>query len=116
MKTITLLLLAALGSAMPVWAQTVANWGSNDYGQSTVPAGLVNPKSVTAGTLHSTALLADGTVRLWGTSLVGISDIPAGLSNVVQLDATFYSTFALKSDGTVVSWGDNYWTQIFLAM
>src|SRR5512140_3211399 len=40
----------------------VIGWGDNTYGQITVPDGLSNVVAIAAGTYHSLALKADGTV------------------------------------------------------
>lgn len=42
---------------------TIAAWGKNEYGQSTVPGGLANVVRVSASLMSSLVLLADGTVR-----------------------------------------------------
>ena len=45
---------------------TVAAWGDNSNGQSTVPAGLSDATAIDAGAYHSLALKSDGTVVGWG--------------------------------------------------
>ena len=52
---------------------------NNDYGQSTVPAGLSGVMAVAAGDYHSLALKADGTVVAWGDNNYGQCTVPAGL-------------------------------------
>src|SRR5437016_6869622 len=61
---------------------TVVAWGNNDYGESTVPAGLSNIVAISGGGEHSLGLMADGTVVAWGYNSAG-STIPVGLSNVI---------------------------------
>ncbi|MBN2188882.1 MAG: hypothetical protein JW699_05470, partial [Chitinispirillaceae bacterium] len=39
---------------------TVAAWGDNYYGQTTVPAGLTSVKAIAAGYIHTVALLERG--------------------------------------------------------
>jgi hypothetical protein len=86
---------------------TVVSWGYNDYGQTTIPAGLTNVVAVAAGCSFSLALKADGTVVGWGGSVGGT--VPAGLNNVVAIAAARYHGLALKADRTVVPWGgDDY--------
>src|SRR5438876_5807935 len=85
---------------------TVVAWGANDYGQSTVPAGLSNVVEVVAGVAHSVALKSDGTLLVWGAT-DNRTNVPPGLSNVVAVSAGDAHTLALKEDGTVVAWGDN---------
>jgi hypothetical protein len=63
--------------------------------------------AIAAGTFHSIALKADGTVVTWGMNLCGEASPPAGLSNVVAITAGYYHSLALKADGTVVGWGWN---------
>ena len=46
--------------------QTVAAWGNNDSGQTTVPAGLSNVVAIAAGYYHSLALTSNGSVVAWG--------------------------------------------------
>jgi GH25 family lysozyme M1 (1,4-beta-N-acetylmuramidase) len=94
---------------------TVAAWGNNDWGQSTVPAGLNGISAIAAGYRHSLALKSDGTVVAWGAGGPGQSDnpnygqstVPVGLNGVVAIAAGWYHSLALKADGTVVAWGDD---------
>lgn len=86
---------------------TVAAWGTNDFGQTSVPAGLRDVVAVSAGGYHTLALKSDGTVVAWGSNSSGQTSIPAGLNNVVAISAGKVHNLALKSDGTVVAWGSN---------
>jgi hypothetical protein len=86
---------------------TVAAWGDNKFGESTVPANLSNVVAIAAGYLHSTALRADGTVVAWGDNTFGQTNVPLGLSNVVAIAAGDFHTLALLSNGRIVGWGDN---------
>jgi len=94
---------------------TVVAWGVNDFGQSTVPAGLSGVVSIAAGSSHSLALKSDGTVVAWGRNVEGQSTVPADLTGVLAIAAGGVDagasqgghSLALKSDGTVVAWGDN---------
>src|SRR5689334_18399060 len=65
-------------------AGLVAVWGQNDFGQARLPDGVNNIKAIAAGTGHSLALKADGTVVAWGdirpAGSSGITNVPAGLS------------------------------------
>jgi hypothetical protein len=78
--------------------------------------GLTDVVAISAGNMHSMALLKDGTVRVWGQNSSGqIGDgstvnrntpTPVeGLRNVVSIAATSYSCVAVLSDGTVTEWG-----------
>jgi len=85
---------------------TVVAWGSNDFGQSTVPVGLTGITAIAAGRWHTVALKSDGTVVTWGDNTVfDQTTVPAGLTGVVSIAAGNYYTVALKSNGTVVAWG-----------
>jgi len=109
--TLCLLLTAPLG----LHAQsggTVAAWGDNYNGQTTVPDGLTNVTAIAAGCYHTVALKSDGTVVAWGDNGSGQTTVPNGLTNVTAIaagkaDSGGSHTVALKSDGTVVAWGDN---------
>lgn len=103
--------LVATLLSLPATAQQITGWGLNVQGQAAVPPAVVEPVRVAGGTLHSTALLRDGSVVAWGTDVNGSLAAPAGLSGVIQLECAYYTNYALKSDGTVTAWGDNWWTQ-----
>ena len=90
---------------------TVSAFGTNDFGQTAVPAGLANVVAVSAGGYHTLALKSDGTVVAWGNNAGGQSIVPAGLSNVVSISAGGSHGLALKTDGTVVAWGSNTYGQ-----
>jgi hypothetical protein len=90
------------------WKQrsgTVAAWGGNTSGQTSVPVGLTNVVDVAAGGSFSLALKADGTVSAWGSG-AGATALPS-LSNVVAIAAGDNHALALKQDGSIVSWGTN---------
>ncbi len=82
---------------------TVVAWGSNIYGESTVPADLTNVVTVSAGQFKSPALLNTGNVAEWGDQPA----IPPGLGNVTAISGGFTHFLALRSDGTVVGGGGN---------
>ncbi|WP_407542177.1 hypothetical protein Q0M94_18115 (plasmid) [Deinococcus radiomollis] len=86
---------------------TVAAWGANTNGQTTVPTGLNGVVAVAAGQYHSLALKSGGTVVAWGSNSNGQTTIPAGLNGVVAVAAGQNHSLALKSDGTVIAWGSN---------
>jgi hypothetical protein len=87
---------------------TVAAWGDNYDGQTTIPKGLTNVVAIAAGVSHTVALKSDGTVMAWGDNRFGQTTVPVGLTNVVAIAAGVFHTVALKSDGTVVAWGRNH--------
>ncbi|MFZ4855609.1 MAG: RCC1 domain-containing protein [Desulfuromonadaceae bacterium] len=86
---------------------TVSAWGSNTYGQSSVPAGLSGVIAISAGLYHSVALKSDGTVVVWGNNSYGQLNVPVGLTGVKAIAAGHTHTVALKYDGTVAAWGNN---------
>lgn len=111
---------------------TVQCWGDNASGQLgddslidrlfPVPVSGItsaNPAiSIVAGSLHSCALLADGTVRCWGRNAAGQlgnnsttdSRVPVavqGLTFVRSLSAGNNHACAVLAAGTVRCWGDN---------
>lgn len=122
---------------------TVYSWGRGDAGQlgigelptvsyrtrsavveNFVPypvriPGLTDVVAISAGTLHSLALLKDGTVRVWGSNRYGqIGDgtnvnrnaptpVP-GVRNAVAIAAAGHFSVAVLSDGSVMEWGASY--------
>jgi alpha-tubulin suppressor-like RCC1 family protein len=126
---------------------TVRCWGNNRYGElgSAANNGTINPNptpqpavnlggrsavAVTAGEIHSCALLDDGTVRCWGYNYYGelgsatnnATDNPnptpqpavnlgAGRTAAAVTAGNVYSC-ALLDDGTVRCWGNNYYGQL----
>lgn len=89
---------------------TVATWGRNEFGETTVPVGLSGVTAV-AGYLHSLALKNDGTVVGWGANGSGEATPPVGLKGVVAIAAGGGHSAALISDGKVVAWGLNNYGQ-----
>lgn len=89
----------------------VAAWGTNTYGQCTVPASLSNVVSVAAGVSHSLALRSDGTLAAWGTNTYGQCTVPVSATKIVSAASGGYHNLALRADGTVVAWGQNTYGQ-----
>lgn len=113
---------------------TVRAFGRNDNGQlgdrefhdfrSDVPlmvGTITNAVSVAAGTSHSAAVLADGTIRVWGDGSRGVpgsgNDVTTnrlvpgavtGIANARTIVAGAYTNFALLADGTLRAWGLNW--------
>jgi alpha-tubulin suppressor-like RCC1 family protein len=105
-------------------------WGLNIHGQAgvgsnepTIPAplpikGLSFVTAVSAGSRHSLALLANGTVEAWGFNAHGqLGDEGAlatrtpilveNLKGVTQIAAGGSHSLALLRNGTVMAWGDD---------
>lgn len=94
---------------------SVMSWGWNEYGQGTIPAGLDDVVSLSAGAAHSLALRADGTIVGWGAgrtnspttgSEYGQLLMPPGLM-AKAISAGYLHSLALRTDGTVAAWGWN---------
>jgi alpha-tubulin suppressor-like RCC1 family protein len=104
-----------LGHALALSADgTVVAWGANDFGATTVPAGLDNVVAIAAGGLHSLALRVDGTVIAWGDNSKGQASVPADLRDVVAIAAGNQHSLAVKADGTVRAWGDTRFGKVTL--
>jgi alpha-tubulin suppressor-like RCC1 family protein len=112
---------------------TVRCWGDNALGQvgaaadgataepvllPTPVAGLGAVSAISAGTAHTCAVRADGTVSCWGSAASGQLGngakesrsppvIVSGLADATAVAAGGMFTCALKSNGTVVCWGAN---------
>ena len=65
---------------------TIAAWGGNQDGETTVPSGL-RAVAIAAGGNFSLAIKSDGTVAAWGGNDAGQSSPPAGLSKVIGISA-----------------------------
>jgi alpha-tubulin suppressor-like RCC1 family protein len=89
-------------------ANGVHCWGSNEFGQATVPA-LTKPLAVSAGYFHTCALDSAG-VKCWGLDTWGQTVVPP-LDNAVAVSTSSYISCALDSTG-VHCWGDNSFGQL----
>lgn len=97
--------LGVTNSAADLSVVSVAAWGANESGQTNVPAGLTNVIALAAGSSHSLALNADGTLNAWGDNGFGQGSVPALLTNAVAISAALRFSLALNADGTVAGWG-----------
>jgi alpha-tubulin suppressor-like RCC1 family protein len=81
-------------------------------------AGLGGVQALAAGSVHSLALLGDGTVRGWGNNELGqlgdgtvtnrLTPVPVpGLAGVAAIAAGANHNLAALGDGTVRGWGNN---------
>lgn len=115
---------------------TLRAWGSNAYGQlgdgtttnSSIPVTILGlggtVTAIAAGSEHTVALMADGTVKTWGSNAYGqlgnnaaaSSSTPvtvSGLGGTVKgIAAGAQHTLALMADGTIKAWGYNYFGQL----
>lgn len=115
--------------------QTIKSWGYNGDNQlgtneyfedSAIPKavrGINSAINVSAGFLHSYALLSDYTIKCWGSNWYGqcgenyeyISFIPNQVmedTKVIAISAGGFHTCALMGDSTIRCWGHNQYGQI----
>ncbi|WP_020529584.1 cadherin domain-containing protein [Flexithrix dorotheae] len=90
---------------------TVQAWGINDFGQTSVPAGLDNVVAIGTGDQHMVALKRDGTVVVWGGNEFGQLNVPDDIGKIKSISCGNFHTLAVREDGTVVSWGWNEYGQ-----
>ena len=77
--------------------------------RGSIPSGLTDVVSVSAGWFHNLTLKKDGTVFAYGQNNFGQANVPQGISNVVAVSGGGYHSLALKADGTVFAWAvDTY--------
>jgi alpha-tubulin suppressor-like RCC1 family protein len=81
----------------------VVGWGWDNYGQTDAPT-LTDFVAIGAGTFHSAAVRANGTVLVWGDTR--IVDTPANLGDAISVSCGDNHAMALKRDGTVFVWGN----------
>jgi hypothetical protein len=87
----------------------VTCWGEDYYGQSTVPAGLVNPSAIAAGG-YNTCAIDDTGVICWGQDSYGQATVPGGLVNPIAISAGYRHTCAIDDTG-VICWGSDSYGQ-----
>ncbi len=85
-------------------------WGTNSFGQTSIPLSLTNVTAVAAGAYHNLGLKADGTVVAWGQNSSGQINVPPSLSNVEAVAAGVAWSLALRGNGTVMAWGSGIQT------
>jgi uncharacterized delta-60 repeat protein len=96
--------------------RTVTGWGSNSYGERTIPAGLTNVIAIAAGEYFSLALKSDGTVQAWGRnpSISGSSPFVNPIATgVVAIDSSGSNATALMANGTAKVLFDGYQGYVF---
>src|SRR5438552_3095205 len=74
--------------------------------QNWVPPGVTTPVQIAAGSAHSVALMADGSLVEWGF-LSGLG-VPTNLARCSAVAAGAYHNVALLSGGSVAAWGENF--------
>lgn len=85
-------------------------WGSNEYGQSKVPQGLVKPSEVGAGWDHTCAIDLSG-VKCWGNNSNSQLAVPSNLKNPRGLSVNRGHACVIDDDG-VKCWGNNYYGEM----
>lgn len=126
---------AALKADGTVWSWGYTGYGLMGVGSQAVTQGVptrakntdgttfAGVSGISAGTFHTVAVKADGTVWAWGTNQSGAlgdgsttargnpvqvkDSLGIPFTNAIQVSAREIHTLALKSDGSVWAWGDN---------
>ena len=84
--------------------QTIACWGSNNYGESNPPVGRFT--AISAGGDHSCGLRTDNTITCWGDNYSGQSNPPSGRFTAVSTGGNH--ACGLRTDKTIACWGRDY--------
>jgi hypothetical protein len=84
---------------------SVSGWGTNDYGQLTIPSNLTGARSIASGYWHGLAVTSSNTVVGWGLDDLGQADAPSGLTGVSAVAAGDSHSLALTTNGSVAGWG-----------
>jgi len=99
-----LALVVVFCTSRAVLAGEVVAWGSNDYGQCTVPEpneGFV----VVAGSIwHSLGVKADGSIMAWGRNNYGQCNVPEPNEGFIAVAAGYGHSLGLKADGSITAW------------
>jgi len=80
----------------------VVCWGSNASGESSVPANATNIVAIAAGSVHTLALVENGTLLAWGD---GNALPPTSVSHTVKIAAGGFYSMGLRTDGSLWTWG-----------
>jgi alpha-tubulin suppressor-like RCC1 family protein len=86
----------------------VIGWGSDQFAERPpLPATVLPFRKVSAGTVHTAALRADGAILCFGLREDGRCDVPAGLGPWQSVSAGGSHTAAIRANGLVACWGSN---------
>jgi len=110
-RTTRLLAIIAI-LELPIHAQDVVAWGSNQHGQTAIPPSATNIVAVAAGWYHSVAVRSDGTIVAWGSGAA--TNTPNGITSAVGAAAGANHSLVQLANGTLISWGDNSFGQTHL--
>ena len=109
--------LCALTSSALATNGVAAIWGTDYYGQATVPNWLGACSQISAGTTHTLAVDANGLVKAWGNNYYGQCTVPYFQYSIVQIAAGDGHSMALQgqiptqSTTNVKCWGNNTFGQ-----
>ncbi len=84
--------------------QTIACWGSNNYGESNPPVGQFT--TVSTGGNHACGLRIDNTITCWGDNLTGETDPPSG--QFTALASGSAGSCGIRTDNTLACWGQDF--------
>ncbi len=96
--------LIVLPPALPAATRVIA-WGTNNFGQLEVPAGLTNVIAVATSPYAAIALTAEGRLVPWGDNRNGQLNLPEGLPPVSAVALGLTHGNVLLPDSTVLGWG-----------
>jgi alpha-tubulin suppressor-like RCC1 family protein len=91
---------------------SVVVWGDNTYGETNVPAELVNVAAIAAGDGFCLALSTNGTLYGWGQNTYGQVNVPPLSSTITAIAAGADFSVVLLADGTLYAWGNDSSGQI----
>ncbi len=107
---------AQRGAVRLEWCLTrsgsVVGWGSNSFGQNTVPRPNEDFMAIATVSNHSLGLRLDGSIVGWGSNTSGQIIIPEPNKDFVAIATGLGYGLGLKSDGSIVGWGSNTHGQI----
>ena len=109
--------LCTLTSSALATNGVAAIWGTDYYGQATVPNWLGACSQISAGTTHTLAVDATGLVKAWGNNYYGQCTVPYFQYPIVQIAAGDGHSMALQSQiptqstTNVKCWGNNTFGQ-----
>jgi hypothetical protein len=114
-KVISICLLGTIvigtASAQALIPGTYKGWGSDSFGQTTLPVlspPITNINAISSAGRNTVVLKSDGTVFAWGSFNEQLTTVPAGLNDVKAIAASEAYTMALRRNGNVVFWGAFY--------
>ncbi len=82
-------------------------WGSNQWGQCTLPSPCDGFLAACGGDRHSLGLMQDSTIVAWGDGSLGQCSIPAPNADFVGVAAGGFHSLGVRRDGTLIAWGDD---------